>query len=431
MLNFLNIYPMYSLLTEFNNALVHINPPVAVAVSGGADSMALLLLAKNWAEQKGGEVIALTVDHGLRPESAQEAHHIHTWATTRGLKHVILTWEGEKPISHLQEKAREARYRLLLAWCQAHHVPTLLLGHHAQDQEETFWLRLSSGSGLVGLAGMKKERVKDGIKFVRPLLDISPHTLKEFLQSQKQEWIEDPSNKNKKFFRGRFRAFLQEEGLSSERLLKTIGKLQEDADFIQEVLKETLEKLIKFHKEGYVSFPIENFNALHPALAKRVLAALMQWFSGKRYPPRSQQLEGVLKKLKAQRSFTTGSIYWFHKQEQIYLSREPSAIERPLLLQDVRTPLLWDQRFWIDPEIRAFFPAEARVGSAKFGAANSSLPLASKIPRRIWPSLPAIWVKEEVVAIPHLCYTSLRCETDLEKYIYLKPLFHDSLRFTI
>jgi tRNA(Ile)-lysidine synthase len=422
---------MTHLFAAFESFLSPITPPIAVAVSGGADSFALLLLAQKWAEQKGGRVVALTVDHGLRHDSALEAQRVHESVLKRGIKHVILKWEGDKPTSHVQEKARTARYHLLLSWCRAHHISTLLLGHHAQDQEETFWLRLTSGSGLKGLGGMSQRWVKEGITLLRPLLGVKPEDLKEFLKAENQDWIEDPSNKNERFFRGRFRSFLKEEGLSSDRLLKTMEKLQEDADFIQEALKETLARLVELHPGGYVSFSQEDLDGLHPALAKRVVSSLMQWFSGGEYAPRSLQLEGVLKKLKARRPFTAGRIYWFFEKGKIYLSRELSAIERPLFLKDVSEKRPWDQRFWISPELKTFFPEDTCLGSLKSGFTDSSFSTILNIPRRIWPSLPTILVKEEVVAIPHLCYSRLRNETDLEKLIYLKPLFHDSLRFTI
>ncbi|MBI2707439.1 MAG: hypothetical protein HYX35_03905 [Proteobacteria bacterium] len=111
------------------------------------------------------------------------------------------------------------------------------------------------------------------------------------------------------------------------------------------------------------------------------------------------------------------------------MSREVSASEPPLFLKDISEKNLWDKRFLIDPEIKMYFPEESYLGPLR-SAMPPSL-MVTEVPRRIWPALPAIWVKEEVVAIPHLCYTLLKSETDLEKFIYLKPPFHDSLRFTI
>src|SRR5579872_5416214 len=134
---------------------------LAIAVSGGPDSLALALLAHQWATSHGGKAIALTVDHRLREGSTAEAQQVHTWLTTIGLEHHILTWVGEKPQVAIQATAREARYRLLQTWCQERGIQALLTAHHAQDQLETFLIRLSKGSGLKGLAGIQGIVKKD------------------------------------------------------------------------------------------------------------------------------------------------------------------------------------------------------------------------------------------------------------------------------
>jgi tRNA(Ile)-lysidine synthase len=431
---------MNSLLIQFEVALESITPPLAVPVSGGADSLALLLMAHKWVQKKGGRLVALTVDHGLRPESAQEAQQVHGWAEEKGIEHHILEWTGEKPTSRISEKARDVRYQLLMSWCQEHHIPTLLLGHHAQDQEETFWLRLASGSGLEGLTGMKKKSLRDGILILRPLLTASKDQLKAFLKSQNQPWIEDSSNENKKFFRGRLRPFLRDEGLSSERLLGVQSKLQEDADFIQTCLHLTLEKILEVHLEGFLSLQKNKWEELHPALLKRVLSVCLRWFSGSFYPPRSRQLVEVMNKIKTGLPFTSGGIYWFHQKDRIYLSRELSAAQAPLLLDNLHQEILWDQRFWVDPEIRGYVPEGtylqcSGVALEQFSRKATAIPLyrsTSQLPpRRILPTLPALWLKGEVVAIPHLCYSILDNEVDLKKIFKLKPIFHNSLRFTI
>ena len=195
---------------------------VAVAVSGGSDSMALLLLAHQWAQAKGGHVVAVTVDHGLRPDSRKEAETVGEWAKARGIEHVILSWEGDKPSSRLQERAREARYHLLTSWCKEQDISTLLVGHHLQDQEETFWLRLSAGSGLDGLTGMKEQFVRDGVTIVRPLLKVPKEQLQTFLREENQPWVEDPSNEKESFFRGRLRTFLT----AYQRRLRNFKKIQ-------------------------------------------------------------------------------------------------------------------------------------------------------------------------------------------------------------
>jgi tRNA(Ile)-lysidine synthase len=416
-------------LSEFEACMKPIDCPLAVAVSGGADSLALLLLAHAWAQHNGERIIALTVDHGLRPHSKNEAHQVHKWAQERGIAHFIVEWTGEKPNARLQEKAREARYQLLTQWCKEHQISTLLLGHHSQDQEETFWLRLSSGSGLDGLSSIKRQIVRDEITFIRPLLGFSKERLKATLLAENQQWIEDPSNHSSQFFRGRLRDFLETEGLSHQRLLNTIEKLQVDADFIHEVLQKAIQTTVKVCEEGYLTLQKKSFESLHPALAKRLLPFVMQWFSGAQYSPRSTQVNAILEKLKGSDPFTAGGIYWFQRQEEILLIREISAIKEKLPLSQLQENTLWDHRFWIDPEIKKIVSRETML--APLGkVVGLKKEISSLIPACVWPTLPALWVKGNVVSIPHFCY-DIKNRRDHRKFFYLKPLFHDSLRFTI
>ncbi|OJW52660.1 MAG: tRNA lysidine(34) synthetase TilS [Alphaproteobacteria bacterium 41-28] len=415
--------------SEFEACLETLEGPIVVAVSGGADSLALLLLAHEWARQNGERIIAVTVDHGLRADSKNEAQQVQKWAQMRGIEHVILEWTGEKPATRLQETAREARYQLLTRWCKNNQISTILLGHHQQDQEETFWLRLSSGSGLDGLSGMKRRIVRDGITFLRPLLGFSKERLKATLIAENQQWIDDPSNQSSNFFRGRLRTFLEGEGLSPQRLKNTMEKLQVDVDFIHDALQKVIPTIVHVNEGGYLTLKKKTFDDLHPALAKRLLPFLMQWFSGAKYSPRSTQVAAILQKLKTPDAFTAGGIYWAPRQEDILLLREVSAIKEKLPFSQLHQNTLWDNRFWIDHEIKDIVSREtflAPLGSAP----GLKKEINSSIPRRAWPTLPALWVKGKVVSIPHFRY-NIENEMDHRKFFYLKPLFHDSLRFTI
>ena len=142
---------------------------VAVGVSGGADSLALVFLLDEILRPQGRRVIALTVDHGLREESSAEADYVSQLMAKYGIEHHILVWQGKKPSTGIEEAAREARYALLCGWCQAHEVETLCVAHHQQDQAETFLIRLQRGSGLTGLCGMSELSRRDGLKIVRQI----------------------------------------------------------------------------------------------------------------------------------------------------------------------------------------------------------------------------------------------------------------------
>lgn len=408
---------------EFNACLENISPPLAVATSGGADSLCLLLLTHRWAEEKGGKVIGLTVDHGLRPESKDEALRIHTWAKERNIEHIILNWSGEKPRSRLQEKARQARYKLLTNWCKEHQISTLLLGHHQQDQEETFWMRLSAGSGLDGLSGMTRQKTKDGITILRPLLQFPKDRLKETLRAENQLWIEDPTNKSLSFLRGRLRSVLENEGLSQRRLIDVMDKLRVDADFIRDALYKTIENSVQLCEGGYIVLDKQEFETLHPALSKRLISYLLQWFSGKDYPPSHSQILGIVEKLKISSPFTAGGVYWYPKADKFILRREVSKIEKAISLTSLDKDILWDQRYWLKVDIKKVVKEETIL--APLGA-HSSLKkkIHSSIPSSIWPTLPTLWLNGKVVSIPHLCYSE-QSELDYRKFFHLKSLFYD------
>ena len=181
-------------------------PRLAVAVSGGPDSLALCLLADRWARRRGGAVVGLIVDHGLRPESAGEAGQTAAWLGAREIGSQILTWPGQKPTVGIQAAARHARYRLLGGWCRAAGVLHLLTAHHRGDQAETVALREARASGPDGLAGMAAVRELAGLRLLRPLLGVQKAALVAVLDAARQPWLEDPSNRAQGFARARLRS---------------------------------------------------------------------------------------------------------------------------------------------------------------------------------------------------------------------------------
>lgn len=184
------------------------NPHLAVAVSGGADSVALALLMQHWVMQRSGRISALIVDHGLRSESADEAHQTLTWLMQRGIEAHILSLELASSPDAMQERARLARYVALGAWCRQQDVLHLMVGHHQGDQAETMLFRLTRDSGLSGLAAMPLVREQDGIRLIRPLLGVSKAQLQSYLHGHDQAWLHDPSNDNTRFTRIQFRKML-------------------------------------------------------------------------------------------------------------------------------------------------------------------------------------------------------------------------------
>lgn len=214
---------------------------IVLAVSGGADSTALMVLAQGWrsAREKRGEptpeLIAATVDHGLRPQSRAEAEWVAGAATRCGVPHEILAWTGPKPKSGLEQAARSARRRLLIAFARRHGANHVVTAHTLDDQAETVLMRLAAGSGPSGLAGMRPAQDWQGVTFLRPFLSVCKGRLVATLRNVGIDWLEDPMNADLSFARPRLRAaraVLTREGLTPERL----GRLAERMARYEEVV---------------------------------------------------------------------------------------------------------------------------------------------------------------------------------------------------
>ncbi len=179
---------------------------LAIAVSGGPDSLALLLLAH---AAYGARVRALTVDHVLRAGSADEAALVAGVCAARSIPHATLAWTGPKPVANLQAEARDARYTLMRDWCADHDVAWLLTAHHADDQAETLLLRLARGSGIGGLAGIRPSRaIGRGVTLLRPLLTLRRAELAAVVAAAGLVPVDDPANRDPRHDRTQARALL-------------------------------------------------------------------------------------------------------------------------------------------------------------------------------------------------------------------------------
>ena len=206
-------------------------PALIVAVSGGPDSVALLWLLARWrrALTDGPYLVAVTVDHGLRPESAKEARDVKRLAMSLGIPHVTKRWTGAKPSSGLPAAARAARYDLLARVAQAQKAHHVVTAHTQDDQAETLLMRLVRGSGLVGLKAMAQETAQGGMTIVRPLLTIPKARLIATLRRAKIPVADDPTNRDVTYTRPRLRALLPQlasEGLTAESLSRLATRLQ-------------------------------------------------------------------------------------------------------------------------------------------------------------------------------------------------------------
>ena len=234
-----------NLVKIFNSEIL--DSTIAIAVSGGVDSLVLMYLASESKVINNKDVFILTINHGLRSESKTECDFVEGLAKELGFKVKILEWEGKKPSKSLQEKARNERYNLLLNFCRENSINNLFLAHHLDDQIENFLFRMFRGSGIKGLTSFSNRSERDGILLIRPLIDIPKSELIAFAKKRKIRWIEDPSNQNKKFERIKLRKILSliyDQGFDKKVFLKSIKKLKLANKALDKTTKEFVSKYV-------------------------------------------------------------------------------------------------------------------------------------------------------------------------------------------
>lgn len=386
------------------------NPAVAVAVSGGADSMALTLLAQRWAQMKGGHVEAITIDHGLRSQSSDEARQVHEWCVARGISHHILTMPPLAQPGSVQEQAREVRYKMLTDWCKRHNILHLLTAHHQGDQAETLFFRLARGSGLSGLAGISPLSAMHGIRLLRPLLAISKKALNDFLDQNKQPWIEDPTNLKDDYTRNRIRKKIAETGISNNIISRAntlVSRLTCIRNSMEYNTFDQLTSYVSIFPQGYASANLDVLTGLPPDHAIRLLSCLITTVDGNIHPPRSHALERLyeaLPSLPASRRYTLGGcqIVYSSKTRSILVCREPAAVHPATPLHS-GTSMLWDERFTISYKGALPLLTVDSLGAA--AAKQLHEQLRPSLPKVILSTLPALWHLETLVAVPHLSYS--------------------------
>ena len=369
-------------------------PAIAVGVSGGADSLALALLADTWAKAHGGRIHALTVDHGLRPESAAEAPRVGAWLAARSIAHETLAWEGAKPATGIQATARQARLRLLGDWCRANGVLHLLLAHHRGDQAETLAIRREDMSGPDGLAGMAAETPTGWGRLLRPFLDQPKSALTATLAAAGQDWIEDPSNRDERHARVRHRrgiAAAASEGLLANEA-RAYGLARSERD---QRVADALARHVKLTPAGWAH--LDTRLADLPAdLARPALARVIVALGNLRYPPRGERLNRLLGHLKAgtQRARTLGGCRIGPWREGWIVTREVASL--PPDVSFMGRTAAWD-RFVVT------LPEAVDGGELSLGALGAARPPgAESVPGAARPALPAIHDLDGVVAVPHL-----------------------------
>ncbi len=321
------------LQAEFADAMAGLLPSlprrIAVAVSGGSDSLALMHLAAGWAADRNCVIEVVSVDHGLRPEAADEVAMVAQAASRLELEHHGLRWQGWDGQGNLQDAARQARRRLIAKWAKEHAVGHVLLGHTLEDQAETVLMRLSRGSGVDGLAGMAPVSEIDGMIWLRPLLWLTRQSLRDYLTEKDVTWAEDPSNADDRFDRVKARQMMETLsplGLTPERLAQTAQHMQ-SASWTLRVAAQDLARRVARQDNGDVVFDLEELSLAPRELQTRLLSAALGWVSGQKYRPRFRALIQVMERATQGKDSTLQGCHLLAGKTRLRICREADAVQ--------------------------------------------------------------------------------------------------------
>lgn len=398
---------------------------LALAVSGGGDSMAMLALAHNWARVWGPRLWVVTVDHDLRTESAAEAAMVADFCNKLGIPQTTLRWRWDRS-GNLQDAARRARLALIDRWRQG--IAHVLMAHTADDVAETLLIRLARGSGVDGLSAMAARRHvhpqalgtselsaaeiigsappprpaqirtatpdHEGFEIVRPCLEMTRADLRHYARTLRVPWAEDPSNDDPKYDRARARqllAGLEVLGLTSADLVATAQRMRRASDALRARAVSVAEELA-VEIAGALALDRARFERVERDTQLRLLAAACMWVSGAEYRPRAVSLDGLLDRVLGGGAGTLiGAKVEMH-DDACYVFREFGAVSA------TRGPTsdLWDGRW------RVAGPADEGLEIAALGDAIGECPNRPRrgLPRAAIMATPAIWEGNRLVAAP-------------------------------
>lgn len=378
---------------------------VGLAISGGADSLALALCAK----RAGIPCVAFIVDHALRPESGEEAQTVQKRLAAIGLEAEILRWNHAEVSSRLHVQARKARYALLAQACKQRGISALLVAHHRDDQAETILMRLAKGSGIGGLSGMAAVYDYEGLRLLRPFLTVSKARLVATCQAAGQAFVIDPSNESEKYARGRLRRVsevLAQEGLTTERLIDLGERAAEAAQAIDCYAHAFLRAATTLGGGGLLRLNVEALRQEPKAVGLKALAACLQAIHTTPYAPERRPLLAVydflLNQSEAEARTFHGVVLQKNKDGTVVsLIRESGHIVQVQPIAPGQT-VLWDGRWRVTLRgteeglvVRALGQQSRDVWGALAPGLHRLVPQG-----RARAALPALWRGEDLVLIP-------------------------------
>lgn len=296
--------------------------PHGLAVSGGGDSMALMHLAA----AAGILAEVATVDHGLRPEAADEARMVAGQAAALGYRHETLVWDGPSASGNLADAGRLARRRLLADWARRRGLQAVVLAHTEDDVAETFLMRLARGAGVDGLSAMAPAFDADGVQFLRPLLAVSRPALRDWLVAREIPWAEDPTNADPAYDRTRARsalAALAPLGLTSARLAEVAGHLGQARLALEAAAQDLFLRVVTAEGDGRaLRLDAPTLFAAPEDLQRRVIVLILHRIAPAPYAPRGEKVTRLLDALRRGRPAQLGGVRFVHRKGMLRASPE-------------------------------------------------------------------------------------------------------------
>ena len=276
---------------------------IAIAVSGGVDSICLM----RWCVDAGLDVVCLHVNHGLRAAADVETDYVRNLCDALHVPCHIFYWAGDKNMPGLESAARDARYKFMTDFCKQNNIDALFVAHQADDQIETFLMNLARGSGLYGLAAMRRETVRDGVRIVRPLLDVSRDELRAWCDANNVKYFVDEMNSDPHYTRVKIRQnrHLMDDklGITDARILLAIQNLGRLRDKIENDVSGLVASVVT---DGRAVFSDVFLFDLDTDIRLKFIGTLIQQIGGDKYPPRLNSLANAMCKLRADCKFTLG-----------------------------------------------------------------------------------------------------------------------------
>lgn len=399
------------------------NPMIAVGVSGGPDSLALTLLLHGWAQARNGSVLALTVDHGLRPEAAAEARQVGAWLGARGVPHRTLVWNGDKPDTGIQAAARQARYRLLAEAAAEHGILHLAVAHHADDQAETILFRQERGSGAEGLAGMTASRSLGVVRLIRPLLGWTKAAMVATCTAHSQLFIEDPSNRSADYARPILRTRLAGDPPLRRSLLETACRAAEKRRQLGKNVASLLGRIATIGADGVGHLDRAGL-ALAPAAVRRAaFAAMLRTIGGAAFAPDGAALVRLDKALEspAFRGMSLAGCLVRPWRGGLLICREAARVAPPVPLEPGRWTL-WDHRF----ELRS---QSSGLTIGALGSERVEMSRKSTVPAEARAGFPAARNNGALTAVPALGWQDAEAAILEQRLTPLWPLASET--FTV